>query len=299
MEQHPHLADQFEADRPRLQALAHRFLGNATDADDAVQEVWIRLSATDADGIENLSGWLTTVVSRICLNMLRSRRRGPTTSIDDHGAGLEAPTTTPTTPEEQVVLADSLGPALLVVLDMLSPAERIALVLHDVFSVPFDEVAAVLGKSVEACRQLASRARRRVRTAGDPGADPQRQGQVVDAFLRAARTGEFDQLLSLLSPDVTLEAYGAAVAMGAPQLLVGPDAVAARFAGGAKAARSALIDGTAGLVWAQGGRPMVVFDFTVLAGRVTRIEMYADEEVLDEMEIEYVRRRGAGAEPPG
>lgn len=299
MDQQPSLADRFEAERPRLRALASRFLGNASDADDAVQEAWIRLSTTDADGIDNLAGWLTTVVSRISLNMLRSRRRAPGTPPGGQGPGVETPVTSSPTPEEQVVLADSLGPALLVVLDMLSPAERIALVLHDVFAVPFDEVAAILGKSVEGCRQLASRARRRVRTADDPGTDPQRQREVVDAFLRAARTGEFDRLLALLGPDVTLEADGAAVAMGAPALLVGPDAVAGRFAGGAKAARAALIDGAAGLVWAQGGRPTVVFDFTVLDGRVTRIEMYADDEVLSEMEIEYLRRRTRGTHPPG
>jgi RNA polymerase sigma-70 factor, ECF subfamily len=289
------LATRFEDDRSRLLSLAYRFLGSAADADDAVQEAWIRLSTTDPEEIENLGAWLTTVVSRICLNMLRSRQRRQSDPLDEAGPDGQVLADAPATPEEQVVLADSLGPALLVILDMLSPAERIALVLHDVFAVPFDEVGAVLGKSGEARRQLASRARRRVRTADDPDADPQRQRQVVHAFLDAAKNGEFEELLSLLSPDVTLEAYGAAVAMGAPQLLSGPDAVAGRFSGGAHAARTALIDGTAGLVWAQGGRPKVVFDFTVLAGRVARIDMFADEEVLAEMEIRYERRRRGGA----
>jgi RNA polymerase sigma-70 factor (ECF subfamily) len=198
------------------------------------------------------------------------------------------------TPEEQAELADSMGLALLVVLEMLSPAERISFVLHDMFSFSFDEVAQILGKSSEACRQLASRARRRVRTADDPTADPQRQREVVDAFLSASRSGDFQTLLSLLSPDVELVADAAAVAIGARERKDGPFDVATRFSGGAQSARAALIDGRAGLVWAQARRPKVVFDFTVLAGKVTRIDMISDEDVLDELNIEYLRHQKGG-----
>ena len=205
----------------------------------------------------------------------------------------ELPERAAVTPEEQAILADSIGFALLVVLEVLSPAERISFVLHDMFSLSFDEIAQILGKSSEACRQLASRARRRVRTAEDPSCDPRRQREVVDAFLSASKSGNFEVLLSLLSPDAELVADSAAAAMGAPRRLVGPEEVAARFSGGARAARPALIDGLAGLVWAQGHTTRVAFDFTVVAGKVTRIEMIGDEEVLDEMRIERLGRGSA------
>jgi RNA polymerase sigma-70 factor (ECF subfamily) len=284
------LADQFQADRGHLRAVAFRILGNEEDAEDALQEAWLRLSTTDTGDIENLTGWLTTVVSRICLNTLRSRQRRPAQSIDDPANTEQFPVRTAVTPEDQAILADSMGPALLVVLDRLNPAERISFVLHDMFSVSYDEVAWILGKSPEACRQLASRARRRVRIAEDPTADPKRQREIVNAFLAAAKTGDFQVLLSLLSPDVELVADPAAIAMGAPASLVGPNDVALRFSGGAKAARAVLLDGLAGLVWAQGGTPKVAFDFTVEAGQVTKIEMIADSEVLEEIDIEFLRR---------
>jgi RNA polymerase sigma factor (sigma-70 family) len=284
------LADQFQADRGHLRAVAFRILGNEEDAEDVLQEAWLRLSSTDAGDIENLTGWLTTVVSRICLNALRSRQRRPAQSIDDPANVEQLPTRTAVTPEDQAVLADSMGPALLVVLDRLNPAERISFVLHDMFSVSFDEVAWILGKSPEACRQLASRARRRVRMAEDPTSDPQRQREIVNAFLAAAKTGDFQVLLSLLSPDVELVADPAAIAMGAPASLAGPNDVALRFSGGAKAARTVLLDGLAGLVWAQGGTPTVAFDFTVAAGQVTKIEMIADSDVLEEIDIDFLRR---------
>jgi RNA polymerase sigma factor (sigma-70 family) len=278
-------ADQFEASRPHLRAVAFRILGNLEDADDAVQEAWLRLSTTDEGDIDNLTGWLTTVVSRICLNTLRSRQRRPAQSIDDPAHVEQFSVREAVTPEEQAILADSMGPALLIVLDRLNPAERISFVLHDMFSVSFEEVAWILGKSEEACRQLASRARRRVRIADDPASDPQRQREIVNAFLAAAKSGDFQTLLSLLSPDVELQADPAAIAMGAPASLVGPNDVALRFSGGAKAARTVLIDGLAGLVWAQGGTPRVAFDFTVVAGTVTKIEMIADSDVLEEIDI--------------
>jgi RNA polymerase sigma-70 factor (ECF subfamily) len=295
VESERYLVQEFESNRPHLRAVAFRILGNAHDVDDVLQDAWLRLSTSDSDEIENITGWLTTVVARICLNRLRSRQRRPAQSLDDSSADVERLVVlTAMTPEEQAELADSMGLALLVVLEMLSPAERISFVLHDMFSFSFDEVAQILGKSSEACRQLASRARRRVRTADDPTAYPQRQREVVDAFLSASRSGDFQTLLSLLSPDVELVADAAAVAIGAPERKDGPFDVATRFSGGAQSARAALIDGRAGLVWAQARRPKVVFDFTVLAGKVTRIDMISDEDVLDELNIEYLRHQKGG-----
>jgi RNA polymerase sigma-70 factor (ECF subfamily) len=289
------LAQQFEANRPHLRSVAYRILGSTPDVDDALQDAWLRLSTSDTDQIENLTGWMTTVVARICLNTLRSRQRRRATSFGDSSADIDhLVEPAGMTPEEQAVVADSMGMALLVVLELLSPAERISFVLHDMFSFSFEEVGAILGKSTEACRQLASRARRRVRTADDPGADPQRQREVVDAFLRASKSGDFQTLLSLLSPDVELVADAAAVAIGAPERKDGPFDVATRFSGGAQAARMALLDGVAGFVWSQGGKPKVAFDFTVVAGKVTRIDMIGDTEVLDEIAIEYPRRETRG-----
>jgi len=291
VDQNRSLADQFEADRPHLRAVALRILGNPEDADDALQEAWLRLSATDAATIANLTGWLTTVVSRICLNMLRSRHRRPSDSIDGSADVEQFLVRAALTPEDQAILADSMGHALLIVLDRLTPAERISFVLHDMFAVSFEEIGEILGKSPEACRQLASRARRRVRLAQDPTTDPQQQREIVVAFLAAAKNGDFPALLSLLSPDVELVADAAAIVMGAPASLAGPHDVASRFSGRAKAARTVLLDGLAGLVWSQGGAPKVAFDFTVAAGNVTKIEMIADPDVLEEIEIEVLSRR--------
>ncbi len=283
--------EQFEKNRAHLRAVAYRILGNTADVDDVLQEAWIRLSNARTEDIENIGGWLTTVVARLCLNALRTRQRRSSESLNDspvaaHLADLSAPT-----PEEQAVLADSMGRALLVVLEMLSPAERISFVLHDMFSVSFDEIAQILGKSTDACRQLASRARRRVRTADDPSADPQRQRDVVAAFLAAAKSGDFESLLVLLSPDAELVSDAAGIAIGAPVRRDGAFDVATRFCGGARAARMALLDGVAGLVWAQGGEPKVAFDFTVINGVVVKIEMIADVEVLNEIHIQYPRRQ--------
>jgi RNA polymerase sigma-70 factor (ECF subfamily) len=285
------LEQQFEANRPHLRAVAYRILGSTHDVDDALQDAWLRLSSSDIDQVENVTGWLTTVVARICLNTLRSRQRRAGGSIDDATSNIDRfAEHSAMTPEEQAEVADSIGVALLVVLEKLSPAERIAFVLHDMFSFSFDEIAGILGRSTDASRQLASRARRRVRTADDPSVDPQRQRAVVDAFLGASRKGDFQTLLTLLSPDVELVADAAAVAIGAPERKDGPFDVATRFSGGAQSARTALLDGLAGLVWARGGKPKVAFDFTVVAGKVTRIDMIGDEDVLSEMNIEYVRR---------
>jgi RNA polymerase sigma factor (sigma-70 family) len=285
------LEQQFESNRPHLRAVAYRILGSTHDVDDALQDAWLRLSSSDVDQIENITGWLTTVVARICLNTLRSRQRRAAGSFDDDTSNIDRfADHKAMSPEEQAEVADSVGVALLVVLEKLSPAERIAFVLHDMFSFSFDEVAAILGRTTDASRQLASRARRRVRIADDPSVDPQRQREVVDAFLSASRNGDFQSLLTLLSPDVELVADAAAVAIGAPERKDGPFDVATRFSGGAQSARTALLDGLAGLVWAQGGKPKVAFEFTVIAGQVTRIDMIGDEDVLSEMNIEFVRR---------
>lgn len=298
MQDEEFLERQFEANRPHLRAVAFRILGSTHDVDDALQDAWLRLSNSNDDEIENITGWLTTIVVRICLNTLRARQRRPARSIDDATPDLDRMTEPKAlTPEEQAEVADSIGVALLVVLEILSPAERIAFVLHDMFSFSFDEIGQILGKSTDASRQLASRARRRVRTAGDPSFDPKRQRTVVDAFLGASRKGDFQTLLSLLSPDVELIADPTAVAIGAPERKDGPIDVATRFSGGAQSARVALLDGVAGLVWAQGGTPKVAFEFIVIGGQVTRIDMIGDHDVLSEMNIEYLRREKSD-EPP-
>ena len=278
------LVEQFEAHRPRLRAVAHRITGSAAEADDAVQEAWLRLSQSDHSEVENLGGWLTTVVARICLGMLRThrtRREEP----------IEAATATAPAPETAVVEADLLGPALVMVLDTLSPAERVAFVLHDLFAVPFDDIAPILDRSPAATRQLASRARRRVQgTEEVPQADRHRQEEIVKAFLAASRGGDFHGLLSLLDPDVVLRADRKAVEAaaanrdrGAPVLapaIRGRDAVAATLSGRAAAAQLALIDGMAGAAWAPRGRPRLVFAFQLQGRTITEIEIIADPEVI-------------------
>jgi RNA polymerase sigma factor (sigma-70 family) len=287
------LAELFEADRPHLRRVALRMLGSVEDADDAVQEAWLRLS-TSGDEIQNLTGWLTTVVSRICLTMLRDRQRHGSEPFDEAAGAEHRTSRVPATPEDQAVLADAVGQALLLVLDALTPDERIAFVLHDTFSISFGEIAGILGKSPEACRQLASRARRRIRSGGEPATvHPERQREMVGAFLAAARTGELSALLALLSPDVELVADDAAVSMGAARCLAGPSDVAARFSG-ARGARAAILDGLAGLAWVQGGTTKVAFEFSLVGDYVQRIEMIGDPDVLAAMEIELL---GAKALP--
>jgi RNA polymerase sigma factor (sigma-70 family) len=283
------LAQGFEANRAHLRAVAYRMLGSPSEADDAVQEAWLRLSRSDTGGIENLGGWLTTVVARVCLNMLSarsSRREEPLgVHLPDPAAGPEDGID----PEQEALLADSVGPALLVVLDALTPAERLAFVLHDLFAVPFDEIAAILGRSPAATRQLASRARRRVQgSAPDPAADRRRQRAVVDAFLAASRGGDFEALVALLDPDVVLRADHAAAQSGAAGELRGAQAVAGTFSGRARFARPALVDGAAGAVWAPGGRPRVVFGFTIAAGRIVEIELLADPERVRQVDLEIL-----------
>jgi RNA polymerase sigma-70 factor (ECF subfamily) len=279
--------DQFEAHRSHLRTVAFRMLGSWGEADDAVQEAWFRLNRSDANEIENLGGWLTTVVGRVSLDMLRSRA---SRREDPVGAELPDPAVaalpTPDDPEHEAVLADTVGSALLVVLDMLTPAERLAFVLHDMFAVPFEEIGAIVGRSPNAAKQLASRARRKVQGRGAASdADPARQREVVNAFLAASRSGDFDALVAVLDPDVVLVADSAAVGMGSPEETRGAAAVAGTFSGRALAAQPALVDGAAGVVWAVGGRPRVVWDFTIEDGRVVHIDMLAADETLDDLDL--------------
>jgi RNA polymerase sigma factor (sigma-70 family) len=273
------LAERFEAERPRLRGLALRMLGGEAAADDAVQEAWIRLVRTDQGGeaIDNLPGWLTTVVSRICLDLLRSRTsRREATWPDDADLVDTAPT-----PEEEAELVEAVGQAMTVVLDTLSPAERLAYVLKDVFAVPFEEIAPILGRSEVATRQLASRARRRLQEP-EPRADLGiADAAVVDAFMQAARDNDFEALLELLDPDASIRADDAALAMGGEaRSITGGRAVAEFMAGRAKAALPATLDGAAAACWQHQGELKVVFGFTVQDGKVLQLELMADPAVL-------------------
>ncbi len=288
------LAAQFEANRQRLQAVACRMLGSIAEAEDAVQETWLRLSRSDPDSIDNLGGWLTTVLSRVCLGLLRSRRAHPEEPL----AREELPPDVGG-PEEEAVLADTLGPALLVVLDTLGPAERLAFVLHDLFAVPFDDIAPIIERSPAAARQLASRARRRVQGAdpADP-ADRRRQQEIVEAFLAASRRGDLEALVSLLDPDAVLRADRAAVRAatanrdrGAPHLtpeVRGNRAIAATLVGRAVGAQPALIEGAPGAVWAPGGRPRAVFAFRIVGNSVTEIDIVTEPAVVGSLRVELI-----------
>ena len=270
------LAERLEAHRPRLHAVAHRMLGSSAEADDAMQEAWLRLSRSGAEGVENMGGWLTTIVARVCLDLLRSRQSRHEEPIGEH---LPEPASD-ADPERQALIADSVGLALLVVLDTLTPAERLAFVLHDMFDVPF-QIAPVIERSPAAARQLASRARRRVRAAGpNPGSDPARQREVVTAFLAAARGGDFAALVTLLDPDVTLRTDPEGVRLGAPQQILGAHAVATVFTEYASGAQPALVGELAGAVWAPGGRTLVAYVFTVAGGAITAIDRVANPERL-------------------
>jgi RNA polymerase sigma factor (sigma-70 family) len=295
MDERDWLAERFEENRPHLRAVAYRVLGSVSEADDAVQETWLRLSRSGADEVENLGGWLTTIVARVSLNMLRSRASRREEPMDAPVTG--EPVTEPaggTDPEQEAVLADSVGLALLVVLDTLTPAERLAFVLHDMFAVPFEEIAAIVERSPVATRQLASRARRRVQRAGpgDPGPEAERQPEdvprrreVVAAFLAAAREGDFEALLAMLDPDIVLRADAAAVQMSVAGEVTGARAVAGTFSGRAKALRPALINGAPGLVWTLRGETQVVFAFTISGDTITAIEQIADAGRIARLEV--------------
>ena len=303
------LAGRVEEHRGHLRAVAYRVLGSPVEADDAVQEAWLRLSRTDTSDVANLGGWLTTVVARISLDMLRSRsaRREHLWDVADAETLGGEPTapgggTRPTDPAAEAELAASVGLALLVVLDTLTPAERLAFVLHDLFGLPFEEIADVVDRSPAATRQLASRARRRVR-ASDVDLDAERaddlpgaaapaprtrQRDVVEAFLAASRGGDLTRLLELLDPGVVVRSDAAATLMGSPAEVRGPEAVAAMFDGRARGARLATLDGQVGAVWTLHGVPKVVFAFTVEGGRVVGIDLLADEARLDALAIDYL-----------
>ncbi|MFJ9817637.1 RNA polymerase sigma factor SigJ [Streptomyces sp. NPDC101151] len=281
------LADRFEEHRGQLHAVAYRILGSLAEAEDAVQEAWLRLGRGDADEIRNLGGWLTTVVGRVCLDMLRSRAARREEPMDE--TFVPDPVIRPLSqvdPEKEVLEADSVGIALLVVLEMLEPAERLAFVLHDMFAVPFDDIAAIVERTPAATRQLASRARRRVQGA-TPAADPDlgRQRQVVDAFLAASRAGDFEALLALLDPDVELRADAGALVRGAAasKAVHGAQAVAeqaAMFSRLAVFARVALVNGAVGLVTVPEGQPLSVTALTVADGRITGMYILADPDRL-------------------
>jgi len=289
MDDQQFLAEQFEQHRTHLRAVAYRMLGSITEADDAVQEAWLRLSRSDADAIENLAGWLTTVVSRVCLNVLRSRTARREDLLDPH---LPDPIVTvegTLDPEEEVMLADAVGVALLVVLETLTPAERFAFVLHDTFAVPFDQVAEVLGRSPEATRQLASRARRRVRGAtAPPDADVARQRAVVDAFFAAARAGDFEGLVALLDPDVVARSDGGPRRAQLSLLTSGAAAVAGQaltYANPAADVHPALVNGAAGVVVTLGGHPQAIMGFTVVDGRIVAINALVDPDRIAELDL--------------
>jgi RNA polymerase sigma-70 factor (ECF subfamily) len=268
------LAERFEADRPHLARVAYRMLGSLAEAEDAVQEAWLRLGRADADAVGNLTGWLTTVVARIALDMLRKRK-----SRREEPPRAAEPAAPADNPDRERELADSVGIAMLVVLEALEPAERIAFVLHDMFDLTFDDIAPIVGRSTLATRQLASRARRRVQ--GAPRHDDVRaERRIVDAFLAAAREGDFEALLAVLDPNVVMRGDAAAVRMGGPRQLSGSAAVAKSFAGRAQAARFILVDGATGIVVAPGGRLLLVLGVTIENGKISAIEAIADPDRL-------------------
>jgi RNA polymerase sigma factor (sigma-70 family) len=289
MDENEWLAERFEEHRTHLRAVSYRMLGSLSEADDAVQEAWLRVSRSDTSGVENLGGWLTTVVARVCLNMLRSRKSRREEPLGVHMPDPVVSREDGVDPEYEALLADSVGLALLVVLETLSPAERLAFVLHDMFAVPFDEIAPMVGRSPTAARQLASRARRRVRGAAPaPDADIARQREVVDAFFAAARGGDFDALVAVLDPDVVLRSDGGAERPGATAVVHGAGAVAERalmFARLSPFVRPALVNGVAGVVVAPRGEPFSVMAFTVTGGKIVAIDGLADPTRLRELDL--------------
>ena len=286
MDEDDRLAGRFEASRPRLRAMAYRMLGSLSDADDAVQEGWLHAAGATADGVANLEGWFTTIVARVCLDMLRSRKSRREELLDP---ALDLDEAAMAGPEQEAMLADSVGLALLVVLDTLAPAERVAFVLHDTFGLPFGEIAAITGRSPAAARQLASRARRRIQgPAPVPGIRLARQREVAEAFLAAARGGDLGALIAVLDPEVVLTADAAASPSGAPATIRGAAAVAS----GARAAsvrsryaRVALVNGTPGIVTAPRGRLTVVLAFTIPDDKISRIDVIADPARLAGLDL--------------
>ncbi|MCP3463666.1 MULTISPECIES: sigma-70 family RNA polymerase sigma factor [unclassified Bradyrhizobium] len=279
------LARQFEANRDHLRSVAYRMLGTRGEVDDAVQETWLRLSRSDTSDVANLRGWLTTVVARICLDMLRARK-----SRREDPIGPDVPEPVDDAREREAEMADSVGAALLVVLETLQPAERLAFVLHDMFAVPFEEIAPIVGRSVDASRQLASRARRRVQGAPVPDADFSRQRTIVDAFLAASREGNFEGLLAVLDPDVVVRADEAAVRLGSLPEIRGATAVAETFRGRAQAARPALVDGKMGVAVILGGHLRIALRVTFKGDRIAGIEAIANPEAIGALDVEVLEK---------
>jgi RNA polymerase sigma factor (sigma-70 family) len=293
MDEQVWLAERFETHRGRMKAVASRMLGSSTEADDAVQEAWLRFSRSDTSRVENLGAWLTTVISRVCLSMLQARRSRPLAPIEPD---LPEPTASPigdSDPEQEAVLADSIGLALMVVLDTLTPAERVSLVLHDIFGVPFDDIAQIVGRNATATRQLASRARRRIQNQTGPDeTDRLRQATLVEAFLAATRQGDFEGLLAVLDPDVVVRADETAVSLGAPAEVRGAGD-AARFLQLARGARPAIVDGVPAAVWIPRGELRAVFRFTISGERITTVDAVANEEDLRRIDYVVTDRRSA------
>jgi RNA polymerase sigma-70 factor (ECF subfamily) len=286
---------QFEEQRPRLRAVAYRLLSSTSEAEDAVQETWLRLTRADAGAVDNLGGWLTTVITHVCLDMLRARktREAATPAL---GTEREAPASAASDPEREVLLADAVGAAMMVVLDTLSPAERVAFVLHDLFGLSFDEIGAMVGRSAVATRQLASRARRRVQGAREREEDElPSQREVAQAFMLASREGDFEAVLAVLDPDVVLRVDAALVraaatneAKGAPRLVPetrGAADVARVFLGSARAARPTLVDGTPGAAWWHAGQPRALWTFKVAHGRIVELQVIGDPKVIARLEV--------------
>jgi RNA polymerase sigma-70 factor (ECF subfamily) len=289
MDEHEFLAQHFEEHRTHLRAVAYRMLGSLSEADDAVQETWLRLSRIDADEVENLGGWLTTVVSRVSLNMLRSRRTRREEPFDVRMPDPIVDRADGTDPQHEALLADSVGLALLVVLETLNPAERLAFVLHDMFAVPFDEIAPIVDRSPEAARQLASRARRRVQgEAPIPDADLGTQREVLDAFLAAAREGNFEALLEVLDPDVVLRADRGAVSIGSTRIVRGAANVARQASAFNRLdidIRPALVNGAVGTVTLRDGQPFAIAGFTIRNRRIVEMDVFADPERLRQLDL--------------
>jgi RNA polymerase sigma factor (sigma-70 family) len=288
------LSTRFEGNRSRLRAVAYRMLGSTSETEDAVQETWLRITRADTSAVENLGGWLTTVITHVCLDMLRARKTrenaAPAIAAESATAATE-----PTDPEREVLLADAVGSAMMIVLDTLSPAERVAFVLHDLFALSFEDIGAIVGRSAVATRQLASRARRLVQGAGEREEELPSQREVAQAFMAASRDGNLEAVLAVLDPDVVLRVDPVAVkaaaaneARGAPHLVPemrGATDVARVFLGSARAARPALVDGTPGAAWAPGGRPRTIWAFKVEEGRIVEMQVIADPKAIAGLDV--------------
>jgi RNA polymerase sigma-70 factor, ECF subfamily len=284
----------FEENRPRLHAVAYRMLGSTSEAEDAVQETWLRVARADAGAVDNFGGWLTTVTAHVCIDMLRARKTRENAAPAMGAEGATA-ATEPTDPEREVLLADAVGSAMMIVLDTLSPAERVAFVLHDLFALSFEDIGAMVGRSAIATRQLASRARRRVQGAGERDKELPSQREVAQAFMAASRDGNLEAVLAVLDPDVILRVDPVAVkaaaaneAKGAPRLIGevrGAADVARVFLGSARAAQPALVDGTPGAAWAPGGRPRAIWAFKVEQGRIVEAQFVADPKTIARLDV--------------